>query len=360
MKMKTRLLVPLLVLLLAACSEEESASDLNSSQASNELVGVASNMSSDIVTLTQSQGIDGASALIDLLENSNVLSRVAYSRNESLTYTTQQVSLVGQYFTFGVAALLQEDSELWDYKGRYVWDFELQDFENQDPNLDVLIVEFPIEESTTNNGIFSLTEVSFIEINGEEYPTSIQATLSVSEPGQDNVEVIDLDFSAQFGDDDSLDQADVSLDILPFSFELSFDDTQTTTASLGAALLLNGENITSINVTVQFDSEAKLEPISASGEVSYRTLRIVGSVSDDEMDASESSDPNDYIDLDLLIGADKAGDIIFIFEEVVDDDGFVFEDYVAYVQYADATTEKLEDILDPVFDEIDELVDDLE
>ncbi|MEP5613512.1 MAG: hypothetical protein ABJP45_14770, partial [Cyclobacteriaceae bacterium] len=139
----------------------------------------------------------------------------------------------------------------------------------------------------------------------------------------------------------------------------TFDDSEVSTTSLAVALLLNGENLVGVDVDVEFDSEDKLELKSISGDVSYRTLKIVGSVSDDQMNNSEDGDPNDYIDLALFVGEDKAGDIVFIFEEIVED-GETYEDYVAYVEYADGTKEKLEEILEPVINEIDQLLEDFE
>jgi hypothetical protein len=47
-------------------------------------------------------------------------------------------------------------------------------------------------------------------------------------------------------------------------------------------------------------------------------------------------------------------------EEVEDEyDGQVYEEWIPYVQYLDGTQENLEDILEPVIEEIENVFDDL-
>lgn len=352
--MKTRYYLPVLLALLMACSDENESNELSAENASDQINSIASEMNGDVVTLVQSEGIDGALTLVDFVDNSTQLGRVSpYQADESASLVMQKAGVIAHYFTYGISALLGEEPDFFiENKGVWEWNFDLDDFERVD-DAEAIIIRFPSEGSMVNNAEFGLTEVEVVYIDEEELPTSIQAYLTV-----DEVKYIDLDFLVNYTADGFPETADISLDVLPFSLEVSFDDTQVTLTSLAATLLLEGENLIGVDVDVEFESEAKVEPILIAGEVSYRTLRIVGSVSNTEMDNSEDSDPNDYVDLALFIGDEKVGDIVFELEEIVED-GQVYEEYIAYVEYADGTRENLEDIFAGVIDEIETTFDDI-
>ncbi len=360
MKMKITYYLPLLAFVfLSSCSNEDAG--LGPDSASDQINEIAGEMNTDVVTLVQSDGVDGARTLFDLIENSSHFGRIApYQMDENRAFVTNQIGQISYSFTTGIARLLnQEPSDFTDNKGVYVWNFDLEDFERVGDS-EFIVIVFPTEGSTTNNAEFRLTEFTIVEIDGDELPTSIKADLTIDEdPLIEEDPIIDLDFAVNYDANGNPESADISLDVIPFALQIQFDDTQASTTSLAVTLLLEGENLVGVDVDVEFDSEDKLEPKSVSGEVSYRTLRIVGSVSDEEMDNSIDSNPNDYIDLELFIGDDKAGDIVFVLEEI-EEDGHVYEDYVPYVQYSDGSQEKLEDILQPVIDEIEAALEDFE
>lgn len=357
--MKIKYYLPILsIIFLAACSNEDTAGLENSSDQINAIAG---ELNDDVVTLVQSEGVKGARTLVDLLENTDQFGRVSpYQMDENRAFVTNQIGQISHSFTAGVARLLNEEpADFAENKGVYVWNFDLEDFEKVEDS-EFIVIAFPTEGSTTNNAEFRLTEFTVIEIDGEELPTKIKADLTIDEdPLVEEDPIIELDFVVNYDAEGNPEIADIYLIAIPFALDITFDDKEASTTSLAVALLLNSENLVGVDVDVEFDSEEKLEPTSISGEVSYRTLRIVGSVSDSEMDNSEDGDPNDYIDLALFVGDDKAGDIVFVFEEITED-GQTYEDYVPYVEYADETKEKLEDILQPVIDEIETLLEDFE
>jgi len=357
--MKIKYFLPVLsIIFLASCSNDENAELGN---ASDQINAIAGELNDDVVTLVQSDGVNGARTLFDLIENSNQFGRVSpYQMDENRALVTNQIDRISYSFTAGIARLLNEEpADFAENKGVYVWNFDLEDFEKTDDS-EFIVLAFPTEGSTTNNAEFRLTEFTVIEIDGEELPTTIKADLSIdNDPLVDEDPVIELDFVVNYSADGNPEVADIYLVAIPFALDITFDDSETSTTSLAVALLLNSESLVAVDVDVEFDSEAKLEPKTISGEVSYRTLRIVGSVSDDQMDNSLDSDPNDYIDLALFVGEDKKGDIVFLFEEIIED-GEIYEDYVPYVEYADGSKEKLEEILEPVIDEIEVLLEDFE
>lgn len=342
--MKIKNYLPFLLLIfLASCSSDDGGEDLPAQDASAQLNAVAADMNDDVVTMVQSAGVQGALDLIDLIDNSSELGRITpYQSDESKALFVQKSGKLAHYFTNGIADLLgEEPQDFTDIKGIYEWDPTLNDF-NKIEEADILEIRFPVEESETNNGVFRLLEYEVVEIDFDELPTLITADLSVDGEIQ-----IDLDFSVDYSADGNPEMADIDLTVLPFALDVSFDDTQATTSALRAILLLEGANLVGIDVEVEFDSDEKIEPIGIEGEVSYGELRIVGSFSDTNMDNSDDGDPNDYFDLDLFIGENKAGDIVFVFDNSIDD-------YVAYVQYADGTQENLEDILENVISELED------
>jgi hypothetical protein len=277
-----------LLIILPACTSEDSE-ELGAENASAQINSIAVELNDDVVTLVQSKGVNGALSLIDLIENSAELGRISpYQPDENRAFVTRQVGQIAHSFTTGIArALGEEPAGFTEIKGVYVWNFDLQDFEKVDES-NFLVIAFPVEGSTTNNGEFRLTEFMVVEIGGEEYPTTINADLTINEE-----KVVDLDFAVNWSSNGDPETAEIDLDVLPFSLAVRFDDTQSSTTSLAVTLLLDGSNLMGVDVDVEFDTVDKLEPVSISGEVSYMTLRIVGSVSDDQMDSSVDSNPND-------------------------------------------------------------------
>ncbi len=352
--MKLKHYLPAIVIIFAACSDEND-SGLSPEGASAQISSIAGEMNDDVVTMVQSEGVQGALSLVELMENSTEFGRISpYTPDENQAFVQQQVGTIAYHFTTGVAdALGEEPQDFIDLKGVYLWNFDLEDFEKVEES-DFLVIGFPSEGSTTNNAEFRLTEYTVVEIDQEEWPTAIKADLAV-----DDVTYINLNLIVNYDSEGAIEAADITLDVLPFSLDLTFSDKEAQSSFLDVALLLEGEDLVGIDVEIEFDSEDKLEPVAISGEVFYRDLKIAGSISDTMMDESVDSNPNDYVDLDLLIADDKVGDIVFVLEEFEDEWG-TYEEYVPYVQYSDGTQENLEELLEDVILEIEDLFEDLD
>ncbi|MEM9391313.1 MAG: hypothetical protein AAGA02_12610, partial [Bacteroidota bacterium] len=138
-------------------------------------------------------------------------------------------------------------------------------------------------------------------------------------------------------------------------FTVAFKDNNATVSTLTASNT-EGSNVnTSADLTVTFETSEKEEPIAVSGFVQYLNIKLQGSIdvtgADDEGD---DFDINEFISLELFDGDNKIGDIVFVYED--DEDGY--EEEVIYVEYADGSKERLEDILQPVIDEFEGQFDD--
>ena len=337
--MKINYFFPVLIILLAACSKDDNNGQLDASRASDEISVVASDMSGDVVTLIQSEGVKGAVALVDLLNVSTGLGRTSSFENDTdRALAARQAVKIGNFFSAKVVNLVETDpASIATVTGVYEWNSDTQDFDLIEES-DILIIHFPVEDSPTNNGEFKLLAYESIDSEGEELPTTIQAELFV-----DEVKYIDLDFSANYSVDGAPEMADISLDVLPFSVEFSFNDTEAVSSSVSTAILLEGDHLVGVDVEVGFETEQKLTPTIMEGFVQYRGLKIAGSV---DLTYTGEGDPNQFFNLDLLINEEKAGDIVFV------------ED-IAYVVYEDGSKEMVEEILATVIAEIETLLENL-
>ena len=327
--------------------------DLTADEASKSINASAEQLSNDIVSLVESEGVAAITDFAELLEGSEVIG----GRISQKDWTKERLDLIIQYFVNGPAARINNDepTSFDDIKGLYEWNPELQDFEKEAS--EYFIVKFPTEGSATNNAELKISDLQFVtitEIDGDivdeyEVPSIIVGYLKVGEET-----LIELDFEVNWSEEAMPVKADVSLLVKPFTFTIKFDDTFATAASLLSSIYIDEELIIGIDLDVQFEDNTKEEPVYFEGSVSYRTLKIAGNV--DIREIEEEGDPNDFIDLALYSNDSKLGDIVFVLEEI--EGGF--EDYVAYVEYSDGSKEKLEEILEPVFTEIEEVFEEFE
>ena len=326
-----------------SCSEDTEPNNQTPEEASTEIHALANQASADITTLVESEGVNGAIALLELLEDYDFSARQSDAQG-----VREQIHLLAAYFVNGPSQRVGENDPFTfdDIKGLYEWNFETETFD-ESPS-DFFIVLFPTEGSATNNAELKITDLeleTIMEVEGEfvdEYqvPSFIDSYLKV-----DNNTVVALTLDVQWSLDGFPDKADVELFVDPFTFSLGFDQTFALSSSLVTSVQLNGENILGVDLDVKFQTEAKEEPKVLEGFIQYYNLKISGSVDgtfDEEVD-----DINDFVDLELLLDDIKIGDIIF-------------EEDLAYVVYSDGSKELLEEILEDVIADIEEFFEDFE
>jgi len=347
-------LAALITFLLPSCNQDESETgELNADDASAQINATAQQMGDDIISLVESDGANALLKLVELLDGSETIG----ARTSGKAWTKKRLDLIIQYFVNGPASKTSNDdpTSFEDIKGLYEWNPELGDFDKTESQF--FIVLFPTEGSQTNNAELKISDLQFETFTDFEdgfedsyqVPIIIEGYLKV-----DEVTLVSLSFEVEWTNGGEPVKADVNLFILPFDFQLVFDDSFEASASLLASISIDGENITSIDVDVQFEDNTKEEPVYLEGSVSYRAVKIAGNI--DVRDIGDDADPNDYINLELYYDGSKLGDIVFELEEI--EDGY--QDYVAYVIYEDGTSENLEEVLEPVFEEIEEIFEDFE
>jgi hypothetical protein len=130
---------------------------------------------------------------------------------------------------------------------------------------------------------------------------------------------------------------------------MSFDVSGATTSTISGSLKNGNETLFATSINVKYADESKTEESlkTASGFVQLNDLTLKGEIDFDAANNSEV-DLNDIYKFSLFKGNDKLGKVVFVETN---------EELVPYLQYADGTKEKLEDVLQPVVDELESLAD---
>ncbi|MCP4460143.1 MAG: hypothetical protein GY816_19280 [Cytophagales bacterium] len=323
----------ILLLVLASCTkEEEDAGHLNSEVASDAIHETAGDVSDDIITFMESDGVGSVSTILDFLFESSEFSDIGFRKDEQKA----RILEIGRLFGSLPAARVSNNNFP---TGVYEWNELEGDFIFVE-DAEELILKFPVGASETNNGIFTLSEFAF-DIN--ELPTDFAANITV-----DEVLMVDADFRVNWSDDQFPESADIYVFVNPFTFDLNFNDTADKSSTLDASIAIGDEVIAAIDLVAHYATSLKGFPKDIEGSVEYRSVKIAGGVDLLAADQSESGDPNDFIDLALYVDDNQVGDIIFVLET----DG-IEEYYEPYVQYLDGTEESLEDILNAILEEVE-------
>lgn len=351
-----KLLVALIfgLFVLSGCqNDDDKNADLTTEEASAAINSAANELSDDIISIVESEGLNALMDLTLLLDGSQVIG----GRVNERAWTKERVDLIIQYFVNGPAARTNNEgvTSFEDIKGLYEWNPELQDFDKEASEF--FIVKFPTAESETNNAELKISDLQLVTVTDEEddfvseyeIPSVIIGYLKV-----DGETLVELNFEVDWSSTGDPEKADISLFISPFTFDLNFDDTFAKSASILASVSINNELIAGIDLDVEFETTDKESPVLLEGYVQYRGVKVQGNI--DMTEIPEDANPNDYINLALYSNESKVGDIVFVLEE--DDSGF--DDYVAYVQYSDGTQENLEELLEPVFAEIESILSEFE
>lgn len=324
---------------LYSCDKNEETTskeeELSPAEASAMMSESADQMADDILTLAESEGVEGLMDLIGLLE----LDDISVGRADQDNWARQKLALLKHYFLDGpVARVSDDDFYLEDIAGLYEWNSETEEFDVTAS--EIFAILFPTEGSDVNNAEFQISEL----VIEDELPVVITSALLI-----DDTEVIKLSYEVEWTFDEVPVEAEVSLFVTPFTFSVSYNSTFDVNTSLITSVSLDDEVITSIDVDAEFEDDAKEELVALEGSIQYRDLSLEGEI--DLRDLQEDADPNDYINLELYNEDFKIGDIVFEMEE---------DDYVAYVVYADGSKENLEDILLSIEEELEELLEDFE
>ncbi|MEM9391382.1 MAG: hypothetical protein AAGA02_12965 [Bacteroidota bacterium] len=354
-----------LCLVLSSCGDDDGGnSPLSIEDAKASMDNMAADMTTDVVNVVQSEGVEALDELFNLLDlNDPFGGRLAeMDQNEKRKWLKERAMLFKTIFiptkSINFNRVKDSDFDFDGNKGIYNWNPLTEEFEKSEEASDFIIINFPSEGSETNNVALRITnyaEESIVEeedgfVNEYYAITELNADLSVDGTTQVSVDLL-VDYNDS-GDPVSLNG---SLFVNPYTFTVTFNDTQATVSTLTASITEGSNVITSADLTVTFETSDKEELIAVSGFVQYLNIKLQGSIdvtgADDEGD---DFDINEFISLELFDGDNKIGDIVLVYEDDVDG----YEEEVIYVEYADGSKERLEDILQPVIDEFEDQFDD--
>jgi hypothetical protein len=347
-------LTALSFLIISCEKDDENVTEITPETAKATMLETDRQTSSDIVGITQTQGIEGLRNFFNLIGDTDPFGgRTDISHQEYRGFIKRQTRLFRNIFDVKKSVTGKEEEENFDYeenKGIYDWNFTTEDFEKTGEST-VIELNFPTEDSQTNNATLRITDYAEVLIpdDFDEYyePTRLAADLSI-----DGALVIDADATVAYNDYGDPVSGNLSLQLVPYTFSLVFDDTASTAASLAASISEGGDTMVGIDLTVTFDGADKEEVRSVSGNVQYGDLIIVGDITNLDGDGE---DINDFINLEIYENDTKLGDVIFVEEQ----DGNDIED-IPYIMYSDGSTESLEDLFEETVIELEDFFDELE
>jgi hypothetical protein len=357
-KLLSLIVLTVLIGFLASCNKDEgNGNQLSKTEAQAKLSALNAGTTDDLEDLANADGFAALRSLFDLTELDDPFTgRASNDKQKIRNYFRKKGNELRTIFIkkTNESGRINSD-EPFDFnghKGVYEWSFDAQSFVKTGSST-IIEIRFPTEGSSVNNATLKITAYSEVELYDEEWqeiyfePEVIQASLAV-----DGEEVASLDLNIGWDDDGFPLTADITVELVPFTGNLSFDVSATMVSTVSASILRNDDIMLATSVTVNYDDASKSEESieTIEGFVQVRDVKLEGEVDVEGMDQSSDGDPNDYVHLALFSDGIKLGDIIF-----EDEDG----DWIPYVQYADGSKEELEDVLDPILDALDDLESDL-
>jgi hypothetical protein len=308
--------------------------------------------------MTKTEGIEGLRSFFDLIGDTDPFGgRTDVSHEEYQGFIKKQTKQFRKVFDLK-KSINGKESEDDDFNfdentGIYDCNFDLDKFELNGES-SIIVLNFPTENSQTRNASLRMTAYTEIIIKDdgydEYYPTSLSADLTINDEL-----VIDVDFNVTYNDAGNPVSGDISVDLVPYTFSLVFDDSQSASASLAASISEDDNVIVGVDIVVTFDSADKEDVKSIAGNVIYGDLEVKGDITVPE-DESEEVNLNDFVNLEIYHNDSKLGDVIFIEETDEFDETY----YMPYIQYSDGTTESLEDLFEATVMEVEDFLDDLD
>ena len=348
---------------LSACNkdeEDQASTQLSKTEAKAKITAFNASATEDLRDLASSEGLEAVVDLSLLAESDDPLGgRLSSDKKRLKTFFRTKGHLFRTILDKEYSKQGRKNSdEPFDFEanvGVYEWNPGLEQFERTGDD-EIIRILFPTEGSTSNNAelqVLAYEEVEVYDAEGEEYmyePTLLQASLLV-----DEAEAASLDLNIEWDEEGFPITADMVAEVVPFKATLSFDVSASNKNSLSASLLRGQETLFSTSVEVLYSGPDKSEEDlkTITGHVQLIDLRLEGEIDVEGMDSAQEPDLNDFVHLTLSADNKKVGDIVFETEMV---DGF--EETVAYIQYTDGTKEKLEDVLQPVIDELEAIEED--
>jgi hypothetical protein len=356
------LLTLVFILGLAACNkdEEEPSGTLSKTEAKAKINEFSSEATQELQDLSSSEGLKGIVDLSSFMESDDPFGgRSGTDKKKLKAFLRKKGNAFRRIVDSKYLGAGRSKEDAFDFDahtGVYSWSVT-EEIWSRTADSNIIEMQFPSEGSTSNNAKLLLEtyeETGFYDEELDETiyePTVLEASLLV-----DGTEIASLDFDIDWSEDGTPIAANLNATVVPFSGSVQFDITANDKNTLSATLKRDDKTLFSTSVDVLYSDPGKSDEDikTVSGHIQFISLKLKGSIDVEGMDASQDGNLNDFVLLELLADERKVGNIIFETEEI---DGM--EEAVAYIEYADGTKEKLEDVLKPVTDELEEIEEDI-
>lgn len=337
-----------------SCNSDKKATE----DAKETINGAISEMDDDLAGLSETQGMKSMEGFNACADVEDPFGGSVKSAGDSDLSPSERIK---QAFLPNLKKSVKSTSFNFTSKvGKYTWNATTQGWDIQQNNpADKIIVEFPSEGQTSsdNDAIFTVSkyeETSFVDGYITEYqPTEIAADLKL-----DGVDVITIDYSAEYNTEGTPTSLSASVEMSPYSFSASMVDNGAN-AEADADISLSGSTIFGAGINATFTDDTKEEPTKFDGYLTYRKIKLKGDVDLVELqndidalmeDQSATEDDmlkaiNNNISLALHeVGGDKMADIKAVKSDGSDPDKL----FDIVFKYPDGTTEKVDEYADKI------------
>lgn len=312
--------------LFASCEDgSEKTNTVPADEAETKLDNMGTEMESDFSAVSESEGMDAAASL------SEVLSVSTNTPLPDFEFSTSAASQVGMRSMAGKKmqtiqsvetitkgkSLVKVKETGFDYQsntGIYAWNPDTEDFDMVE-DASVITIRYPVQGSQTNNGVLTLSEYKTTTVGGTEEVTSMKASLTVDEN-----EVGRFTMSASYDNEGEATSGQVEIFLKPVTMSYGVNNAGSSDISLNASLAVDDNQLLSTELNAHFYSDAQDSVKSMDGFFSYRKYRMEGTVRvndlmnayidqaiNGEMDISAF---NDHFDMQMNYDGRKMGDIV--------------------------------------------------
>lgn len=340
---------------LSSCNKDDDGNGaIPKNEAQSAITAFNTKAKSDLQELSNAEGMAAVQDFFSLTNTDDPFSRIATTdKNKVRAFLHKRGQSFKSIFgPAGKASGRTQGSEPFDFdshKGVYVWNSKTEAFELTDEANNIRIL-FPTEGSTTNDAELILSAYAEVEINNEE-GTSYEPSILKASVKHNGTVVASLDLNITWDEAGFPLTADITASTAPFSYNISFDVSGSTTNTLAISVTKNQETLLATSIAVNYKDTSKSEESlkNIDGYVQFLNMKLQGTIN---VEAANQSNVNwnDIVKLALYADGKKLGDVIMVDEN---------QETVAYLQYADGSKEKLETVLQPVIDELNALGEDL-
>ncbi len=340
-----------LLFVFSSCNKDEKATE----DAKKTIENAISDMGDDLAGLSESEGMKSMESFSSCANSDDPFS----SYSKSTASDLKPADRIKKAFLPNFKKSEKSYSFNFDNKvGTYSWNAANQNWNIELGNpADQIVIKFPAEDSTStdNNAVLTLSTYSEMSYTDDWGYTSYQPTEIAGNLTVDDVEMIKVDYSAEYSSAGTPTSLDALMEIKPYSFSAEMKD-EGTSASADADISLNGSTVFGAGIDITFVDDTQEEPTKFDGYFTYRKIKLKGKVDikkleSDVQTASTEEELikiiNKNVNLSLNeVGGDKMADIKAV--KNPDYDGSDYEEmpFDIVFEYPDGSTESVEKYAD--------------